>query len=483
MLPTIFREIDFLLTKRLKPKSYIILLLTILIVTACEHNKFRSAESLYSQRRYAASIELLDNYINTGKNGAFITRAELTRSSCYYELGLAAIEKENWALAIRLLKLANSKQSDVELAKVYNTLAQDAIEANDIPKAMSYLTLITKEISTSDLIPEVLHTRIKIYLDYYKDKQSAWNDYMFLYDNYPENKYEILARPYIQRFIDINIDEAIGKAIKKEYDAALEDLFQIRRYPVSDPVKVEGEISNIYQQLAEIDIQKKDYFEANRLFLKAMQYDPKKKEVINQRLKDIAFLYVEKGNDYLQIRDFDNALLYYEKTFEIIPDFEIAKQAITNLRNIQRNIKEASDLATEANKMELNRNYTEARRLYSLAYQLDKLAYYSERVTIMGNVIEADKDPVAFTKKIITDYQNGLLYRRIQAQKQVLLKKFKIDEIRDSGWKVLRSSGQYKYEARYDLLTPSENLYYVWQVNLRDRTITPLNKISEKIMQ
>lgn len=483
MLLKTFKEMDFLLTKQLKHLSCIPLVVIILILSACEHNKYKSAESLYSQRRYAASIELLDNYINVGKNGAFVTRAELIRSSCYYELGLAAIEKENWALAIRLLKLANSGPADIELAKVYNTLALDEIDAQNIPKAMEYLTIIKNEISTSELVPEVLQIRIKLYLDYYKDKVSAWNDYMFLYDNYPENKYEVLARPFIQRFIDINIDEAVGKAIKKDYDTALEDLFQIRRYPVADLAKVDEEISNIYQQLAEIEIQKQDYFEANRLFLKAMQYNPQKKEVIDQRLKDIAYLYVEKGNDYMQVRDFDTARLYFEKTFEIIPDFDLAKQAIADLATIQRNIKQASDYATEAEKMELNRNYPEAKRLYTLAYQLDKLPYYYERLTIMGNMIEADKDPVEFTKNIINSYQNGLLYRRIQAQKQVLLKRFKIDEIRDSGWKVLRSTGQYKYEARYDLLTPSENLYYVWQVNLRDKNITPLNKISEKIMQ
>jgi hypothetical protein len=47
----------------------------------------------------------------------------------------------------------------------------------------------------------------------------------------------------------------------------------------------------------------------------------------------------------------------------------------------------------------------------------------------------------------------------------------------------LLSPGQYKYEARYDLLTPAENIYFAWQVNLRDRSVTPLNKISEQVMQ
>jgi tetratricopeptide (TPR) repeat protein len=259
-------------------------------------------------------------------------------------------------------------------------------------------------------------------------------------------------------------------------------LFLIRLYPVADPNRVDYEISNIYQELAEIAIQSTDYFEANRLFLKAIQYYPTKQAVINKRLQDIAYLYVDKGNDYLKVRDFNNAMVYYEKTFEIIPDFELAKQAIRNLNNVRQNIRQAAELASEAERLEAGRNFAEARILYNQAYQLDRIPSYNEKSLIMANMIEAEKDPVAFAQAIINDYGNGVLYRRIQAQKQQLLKKFKLEEIKDTGWKILRSTGQFKYEARYDLLTPAENLYFVWQVNLRERTITPLNKLSEKLM-
>ena len=64
-----------------------------------------------------------------------------------------------------------------------------------------------------------------------------------------------------------------------------------------------------------------------------------------------------------------------------------------------------------------------------------------------------------------------------------MLRAYNPNEIRDSGWKFMISSGQFKYEARYDLVTPTISYYYVWQVNLRDRSITPLNKLSEKLME
>lgn len=459
------------------------LILIVLMLVACESNRFKRAELLYTQHRYAAAIEQLDAFINTGKNGALVTRSELVRSSCYYELGMAAIGKENWILAIRLLKLANSEQADIELAKVYKNMALIALNNSDIQKAMTYLDLIIEEISSSDLVPEILFTRIKIHLDNLGDKNSAWNDYLILYDRYPDNPYEVMARPYINRFVSLNIDEAVALAINKQYDEALEQLFLIHRYPVGDQERIDLEISNIYQELAEIQVQEQNYFEANRLFLKVIQYSPAKKAYIDKRLSDIAYLYIDKGNDYLKIRDYDTALLYYQKTFEIIPDFELAKNAIANLKTIQSNIAKAADLANEALKLETNRDFVNAQRLYQQAYQLDKLPIYLERSQTMGNMIEAEKNPFNFTRSIILGYKSGILDRRIQAQKQELLKKYNKDEIRDSGWKVLLSSGQYKYEARYDLLTPAENLYYVWQINLRDKTVVPLNKISEKIMQ
>jgi len=98
-------------------------------------------------------------------------------------------------------------------------------------------------------------------------------------------------------------------------------------------------------------------------------------------------------------------------------------------------------------------------------------------------LIEANKNPSAFARRIITEYKGGLLTKRIQNQKQELLKRYKENEIQDSGWILMLSTGQYKYEARYDLLTPNETYLYVWQINLRDRSIIPLNKLSEALMQ
>jgi tetratricopeptide (TPR) repeat protein len=306
---------------------------------------------------------------------------------------------------------------------------------------------------------------------------------MSLYDRFPDNPFEILARPYILRFIELNIDEAVAKAANGDYEAALGELFQISRYPIANDERINREISNIYQEQAELLVQEQNYLEADRYFRKAIQYFPAKQASIEMRLREIASLYIEKGNSYLQIKDFDNALVYYRKTFEIIPDYALALSAIERVKTTQNNIKRAAELALEAEKLESAKKYADAQRLFQQAYQLDNLDAYRQNAITMGNLIEAERSPLVFAQKIIKDYKNGILTNRINAQKQALLKTYKADEIRDSGWKILLSPGQYKYEARYDLITPRDNIFFVWQVNLKDRSITPLNKMSEKLMQ
>ncbi|MDD3579376.1 MAG: hypothetical protein PHS23_10335, partial [Candidatus Cloacimonetes bacterium] len=86
-------------------------------------------------------------------------------------------------------------------------------------------------------------------------------------------------------------------------------------------------------------------------------------------------------------------------------------------------------------------------------------------------------------ERIINEYRSGLLVRRVAAKRAEVLQTYKANEIRDSGWKMLLSTGQYKYEARYDLLTPTDTYLYVWQINLRDRSVIPLNRLSEELMK
>jgi hypothetical protein len=317
----------------------------------------------------------------------------------------------------------------------------------------------------------------------YQDRNATWEDYKFLYDNYPNNAYEIQARYIVKQFTQSMIDYALRLKEQEYYDDALRELFELSRYPVVEADQINILISDIYQAQAEEYIDSQDYMEADRLYRIAVQYDPAKESRILERLEGITDLYIEKGDNLLKDRDFEGALIHYNKTFEIIPDYAPALAAIERLHQIQRDIKNAADIFENAQKMEAAQKYADAQELYKRAYNLDQRPEYQEKAAMMQNMVEAQRDPQGFARRILADYRNGRILNRVAAQRALILEEYKLSEIRDSGWKFLLSTGQYKYEARYDILTPTDTYLYVWQINLKDRSVIPLNKLSEALMQ
>jgi tetratricopeptide (TPR) repeat protein len=306
---------------------------------------------------------------------------------------------------------------------------------------------------------------------------------MQLYDNYPNNPYEVLARNYVIRFIPGKLDYAAILNEQGYYTDALKELFEISKYPVVDMDRLNKQISDVYERQAEELINEQDYVEADRLFRIALQYYPQKKDSITNRLESITNLFIQKGNSLLEAGDYEAALIHYRKTFDIIPDYPPAVEAIKRVYTIQENIRKAGELFSQAERLEATGKLNEALQTYNAAYALDPKPEYKQKAAIVQNIMEANKNPSAFARRILNEYRGGILNTRIQNQKKELLKRYKENEIQDSGWKLMLSTGQYKYEARYDLLTPNETYLYVWQINLRDRSIVPLNKLSEALMQ
>ncbi len=463
-------------------KKLLFLLLLVISLTGCETSRYNRAHSLYLTNNYAGAIEALDEYIRTAKNGAFITRAELDRSEAYFNLGKLSVERKNWKLAIRLLILANSEEADHLLDKCYYQLAENAFQSQDISNGLLYYDLIVNEIPSSELVPDILLRKIRISLDTYHDGKKAWQVYMVLYNRFPDSQMEIEARPLIGPFITQYVAEAVEIGKKHEYDTALTTLFEIRKYPVGDKQIIENEISNIYMSQADSDIQTVKYLDAVKNLMLAVQYNSDKKEIADQKLRTIAGIYIDKGNSEVRKRNFEEAIKYFQETFKIIPDYPLAIKLIQDAKTTRHNIDYAVDLIKEGEQLESNRKFREALSNYQRAYELDHLDEYSRRIFLVSNIIEAEKNPETFAYRIITGYQGGKLTRAIQAKKKILLLTNKADNVKDSGWKILHSSGSYKYEARYDLYTLDQSFFYVFQVNLKERIIVPLNKLSENLM-
>jgi len=461
----------------------ILLSLSLLIISACEINQLSSAEDHYKNQRYAAAIQELDNYIQTGKNGALITRGEILRSQCYYELGMRAIQVENWDLSIKFLKLANSEEADKALANVYKKLADKALEEGNLELSFNLVNTILREIPQSELTPEMLSRRIGFLLDTFINYELAWQDYMTLYNNYPNNVYEVATRKQIEKIVPSRLDYARRLYSSGYYSDALHILFELQKYPVGDPQTINNMICEAYMGQAEDSLKQQNYLEAERLFRIAIQYDPSRKGEVEKHIEQMASLFVQKGDELVRLRDYDNALIHYQKAFDIIPDYPPAKQAIARLNTIKENVARANELYAQAEKAELAGKYSEALRLYRQANSLDSRPEFATKITQMQNLIEAQADPIAFTKRIINKYKGGIINTRIQKQKLELLKMFDPSEVYDTGWKIMITSNPLKYEARYDLITPTVSYYYVWLVNLRDGSLTPLNKLSEKTME
>lgn len=457
--------------------------LWLVLSSGCEINRLNSAQELYNNKLHAGAIQELDDLIRIGKNGAIVTRAELLRGNCYLELGKSALERNNRSLGIRFFKLANSEMGDNELAQLYFQMGEEAAAAGDLPLAKTYMDDIIREIPDSPLIPQVMLRRISIYMEEYQDRNSTWLDYKYLFDNFPNNPYEIQARYYVKQFIDTKTDYAQQLLRQGYYEDALKELFELSRYPVVKSDVINHLISDVYHAQAEDYINAQDYMEADRLFRISVQYDPTKQAEVDARLEGITSLYVQKGNSLLEARDFEAALLHYNKTFEIIPDYAPAKAAIARLNKVKADIRQAQELFAQAEIMEATQKHAEALRLYNQAIALDPKDEYKAEAATMRNLIEAENNPTAFARRIINEYRGGLLLRRIKGKRSEVSQGMDPKDIRDSGWKILLSTGQYKYEARYDLLTPTQTFLYVWQINLRDRSVIPLNKLSEALMQ
>lgn len=462
---------------------FILLILMLMILTACEVNNLRSIEEHYEKARYAASIQEADQFIPKGSNGAFVTRAELVRANSYLELGKIAISRNMKELAIKFFKLSNSVQADQELVKIYKDEILAAIPNSDYETQLFYINSIIREVPDSDAVPEMLQRRLTIYEDWKGDSDGAWLDYMDLYDRFAGNTYEVAARKTIQRVTPGRI--AYGRRLSEAgyYNEALTIFFELAKYPVVESAVINDLIGNTYRAQAEAYLQLQNYMEADRFLRIALQYIPDQAEQIQARLREIVGFFIKKGDSYVAERNFDAALAQYQRVFEIIPDYEPAQQAIQRMNTTRENIARAAQLFAQAERTEASGKVADALKLFQQANALDSNPETLNRISIAQNILEADRNPQAFAQRIVAEYRGGLLNNRISQQKKALLQIYKSNEIRDSGWKFLLSTSQYKYEVRYDLMTPRENYFYIWQVNLKDRRIIPLNKISEELMK
>ncbi len=455
-----------------------LLFIILLFQLGCSINsKYHIAHDLYMDSNYATAIEHFDNFLASHSQGSLATRAELERSDCYYQLGYKAYEKQNWLLASRLFYLSNSIIADSKLDECYKELAIEAISKQDTSKAMEYYSYIIQYLPDSELIPEMLFNRCNIYLAK-AENLTAFNDYHQLWSNFPDSEYRRSIQPEIDILLPDFMQEAIEMKANKEYEAALDICFRLSKYPSKLQSDIINEIGNLYWLMAESEITQNNLKKARQYYDNVYEHCPERKAETLARIEEICSNFILSGNEMEKILNFDNAISTYSKCFKLVENHPVAAEKISKAREAKSKYLQAKDKMRLAEEKERLKEHKQALTLYTQSNNLFSTAEAKKKIFIMQNILEAEKDPKTFARNIVSNYQGGILLRKVSIVEDYMKEKFG-DVVKPSGWKVTYSIGLYKYEVRYDILSTFGNFYFAWRVDLKTRTVSPSNKISE----
>lgn len=479
-------------------------IMAILLVAlfGCETYRYRNAVASYYTEKYTVAIEDIDLYLKEANNGSYITNAELIRSKSYHQLALRAYAGDNLALATRFAILANSAETDSLLARCYYDFAKREFDKGELDRGFQFYDQILVEIPYSRFTPEISYSKIEhIYTTDNDNYLEAWDLYKQLYFHYKGNYYEQEAQKIVRTFTS----QYIADALDSNSEVGLALLLELIEYPVGDTIAAKKAIAQLYIRRAEENIITSNFVEAEANFKSAVYYDQEQRDYVKGRLMDTAEDYIIEGKKLVAKRDFDNALILFNKTFEVIPGYRKAMQAIEetniqmnniqeardnynsaknlekiNLRNLFPNVK-AELTAKERNEYEVKR-YRQVLAHYRTAYNLDPLPNYKKEIFYAQNIIKNYENPEKFAVEVIKGYKSYIIKEAIDKAREFMIRESVATTFADSGWEVLVASGTFQYEVRYAFDSYTHKLFFRWIVNLKTEEITPLNSISEDAM-
>jgi tetratricopeptide (TPR) repeat protein len=469
-----------LLMKNLKLLSSLIVL--ILLLTGCvSNNSYKRARYLYKKDNYVAAIEIYDQFLEREQEGISPIYAQLERSDCYYQLGMKAYDKQNWLLAQKLFFLANSQSADELLDNCYFQLAALEMEAENPQNTLEYYDYILQYLNTSELIPEILTERI--ILNSGTDKtDEILADYKELYINYPESDTSLYVSQLVDDIILMKVNTLKADLSSVNSEETLQQLLDLVKFPTTHKVLINKEIAQTYLFISDQLISAKEYDQVVVNLHNALQFDPTIDHIVEEKLEETFSYFVIHGNDLAQQMHFDEALDVFDQCLAIYPDFKPASDAKAEVERVKWNYLESQKLAANALDLEERKEYKRALELYKRASQHFKTQEITEKIFIMNNLLKAQKNPRSFALELVNDYKNGKIISEIKELEKDLVAQYGENIVKSSDWDVQYSTGTYKYEVRYDILTPDINYYFVWLTDLKKGIISPLNKISEELM-
>lgn len=463
------------------PIAGLLLLSVFLLQTGCTSNYYITARQLHSRGNYVGAIENYDEFIARTPDGAMRVKALNNRSEAYYQMADEQMERGNYRLAIRLFYLSNSLKADEKLVESHLAIAGQAYQEEDFDRIFNTYNYIINTFPLLPATPYVVYRRLKLHHNLEHDIDHIWNDFLILVDRYMDEEQIENARPIIDQYLPGLVEEAVNLKESESYEAAIDQLIHLKSYPHSFQEKIESEIGLLYYEKGDMNKQEEDFFEAYDNYLLAKEYNPGLSDRIDSKFEAMVIAIVDYGNGLLEERKIDEAFEVFELSFRIIPGNELATESIRRTEQLAENIRQADNLFQQALQYEEDENYEEALRLYRQSWNLDRLPRTEDKIFLMTNLIEIEEDPVGFARTIISEYNNGIIMRNID-EITTTLEAIDGDSVRTSGWRVLLSTGTHRYEVRYDITSRSQSYYLIWQVNLLNRNIVPLNRHSEEVM-
>ena len=451
-------------------------------VISCTNNYYAAGDKLSAEQNHVSAIEQYDLSVKKDLNGARKTKSEIARSESYYKLGLKAFEKDNWPLATRLFFLSNSPEADQYLDNCYYQLSEESFAKQDTATTLEYYNKILTYLPDSELTPEIYNKRIRIYLNRNKLKL-ALEDFKKLWENYRNDEFTKDIHPKIDEIIPIVTKEIIKDRNYEELISSIDKLITLKNYSINHSDLVNFEIALTYTKLAEIELEAENYTKAYEFFLNSFGYNQDLAEKNQARIEAIKDGFIAKGDNYLENLMFSEAIESYKKCFLIEKDYLPAKEKIAYAIQREKDAKEAKILYEKALESERDNNYSSALKEYLESKKLLNNAEVRRKIFEMKNLIRAKKEPRAFAQEIVLNYKKGKLANQVYAIEDSMLAKYGETVVDISGWKVLYTSNNLKYDVRYDIISPYENYYFIWKVNLRTREIIALNKRSEELMK
>ena len=203
--------------------------------------------------------------------------------------------------------------------------------------------------------------------------------------------------------------------------------------------------------------------------------------MVDDKLLELASIYIALGDDYFNDRDTDNAIASYQKTLDIIDNYQLAYNKISRAEELAIKIQQAADLVQQGDDQFNAKEFAEAYDLYSDAYKLDSTPEIYSKINRAYVWTRISNDPEQFAIEIVKQYEDGAIPDKIDDIEQSALDTFSRQDVRITTWQVFRTATQNSYEVRYTIVIPEKNYFLRWLVRLATGQVVPLNDVTEEL--